>query len=386
MTVSRGTHSPTVMLGVEAYSESSATKIPMRIGMTTRGTSGTLQAFSSATEYSLTNPPPSNLYETAVGQFRQNCPVGSVSYTSTLEGNLTSYTYLQRLQYAETTSGELFYIYGTVDGSGNYTPFTQEKGTQRYYYVQRLVGSTPHVANRFPLTELVPGQVTINSVSFSNNFQTATINSTTAGSGVTTAYFAKMSSSIDVPSFEDPTLGASGSAMTSPPSLASEGGIGWQTSNVFSVTPGETCHFYALGWTLNNPGPRGATVSPLFSVYAGDDRYGFQITNASGALALDIHDRVPRIVAINDYSYSITADSSFTASIPEVTADGSYRVLSEILNTQMNSNWKLAASIINGGVFFTITKRPQTGSFIEGTTITAVYPSPVKIRLYVFRS
>ena len=74
MTVSRGTHSPTVMLGVEAYSESSATKIPMRIGMTTRGTSGTLQAFSSATEYSLTNPPPSNLYETAVGQFCQNCP------------------------------------------------------------------------------------------------------------------------------------------------------------------------------------------------------------------------------------------------------------------------------------------------------------------------
>ena len=195
-----------------------------------------------------------------------------------------------------------------------------------------------------------------------------------------------MSSSIDVPSFEDPTLGASGSAMTSPPSLSSEGGIGWQTSNVFSVTPGETCHFYALGWTLNNPGRRGATVSPLFSVYAGDDRYGFQLTNASGALALDIHDRVPRIIAINDYSYSITTDSSFTASIPGVTTDGTYRVLSEILNTQMNSNWKLAASIINGGVFFTITKRPQTGSFIEGTTITAVYPSPVKVRLYVFRS
>jgi hypothetical protein len=224
--------------------------------------------------------------------------------------------------------------------SFNHVGFTQTRGTIRYYYARRKNGNTIELGAPYPVGEHVPSRPTIQNVTFNHpNYTQATVNALPISDSITTVYYYATTSS------SQPAYQAVSSAQTSPPS-------GWQTSNVFSVTPSQKYFFYALGWTHNNPGPDGAVLSDVVAATA-EVSFGLEIYGTNGVKILDVSDRVTRVVGGTNESTTSSVPNFGYVDIPvtDMVNDDSWLVLVYPTNTTDSESSLKYSVVLSTGSF-----------------------------------
>ena len=222
------------------------------------------------------------------GQVKWNNDAGSPSVTS----GQTTWT-------ESNGSGELFY------GCN----FTQERGTICYYYARwSNKVSGVHPTSLPNPSERVPGRPHINSLTLNETNTSVTIglgSDPTNDDASTQVYYRVQTSPI--PPHQE-LLGASNEVKwrddnidRSNSSSASHNIVdNWSTSPVQSVTPNKVYYAYALGFTLNQPGLDGATITPgrKFITSSGID-YGLQVFSPQGQVVLDTREtRLGRLIKV----------------------------------------------------------------------------------------
>lgn len=235
----------------------------------------------------------------------------------------------------------------------------QLRGTKVFYYARRLSsdGQTQVVSNR--LTELVPLQPEIQSISLSGNvasiniqpLEFASSNPNLSGTVIdtpTTLYY-RQSISPTLPVWQDVNN-------TGAPNASD-----WSTSNSFSVVPGNTYYYWVLGWTHGNPGQDGAAVSQRasFSV-PGQELQGLEVYAANGAPLIEVSSRVPRSVA-RGTTDSVPHGGSTTVYVTGLTAGDDYHVFVSADSPPQNLNARFQDCTRHTG-YFTVTNNMGVAS------------------------
>ncbi|WP_347851791.1 hypothetical protein [Planktomarina sp.] len=261
-------------------------------------------------------------------------PTGNVSVSFNLSNTGSGGTFWA----AQTTSASptpsindsVWNQYSVTDNSTASIPFSQPRETVRYYWARRFDGaSTQAVGTPAPVTEQVPVNPSISSVSIGTNTHTVNItayspvNDPVSGQPITSIYYYQSTNSNAMAS--QSAWVDSGS--DTPPS-------GWQTSSTFSATTGVTYYYWILAWTDSNPGPDGASLSTPQSqtttagggvVGQSAGGYGFEVYNSSGQLRVGNLDKTSLFLG----SHSVTLNSSGNLighQVPGATASDCYAI------------------------------------------------------------
>ena len=221
--------------------------------------------------------------------------------------------------------------YTVTDNSTGSVVFSQPRETLRYYWSRRLSGSTQAVGTPTPVTEKVPVNPSISSVSIGSGSHSVIIGSYSpanepgTSTPITSIFYYQSTSATAM----NNTSAWRDSGTDSPPS-------GWQSSNTFSAVAGTTYYYWILAWTDTNPGPDGASLSTPVSqittvtgasgvVGQSAGGYGFEVYNASSQLRVGNLDKTSLFLG----SHTVTLNSSGQASgiqVPGATSSDCYAI------------------------------------------------------------
>ena len=246
---------------------------------------------------------------------------------------------------------------------GSYT-FTQPRGTIRYYHTRwtneddslQLIGSTTgNPSGTGPVSERVPSIPSGLSVSFNTAGTQATLSATIPSSDTVTSIYYYMSTSSTQPVFQAATT-----TQTDPASH-------WQSSNVFTVTPGTLYFFYALGWTHNNPGRDGAAITSYISQTAPTANavqdFGMEVYASNNTKIILNTTRGARELGSGTTS-NITSGSSVQTSFTGLQNTYNFQLLISPNNAPIESTLSDSWDVVKGTNAFTITNNMgRTSSF-----------------------